>query len=236
MQTPPSRESNRSKAPKPSAAPPTTKRASFRRESTNRLALHQRGRQRGVVDTEVAEPGAWFDVNVARAGELFMKALWIQGQMCDLLIFKERPDLVEPFLATAKTMPSEFVRLRADRWETADFEPTKGAFVEEFSSLIAEGDRRDLDFLSALRNAIAHSHVSIGRDYFLYRPRTKKEAAVIQGMALQPRAGAADPPMLKLAFFHDPYYLDCFDRIKRLDEVCLPRVALSLGVQHSRIR
>ncbi len=165
-----------------------------------------------------------------------MKALWIQGQMCDLLIFKERPDLVEPFLATPKTMSNEFVRLRADRWETADFAPTKDAFVEEFSSLIAEEDRWDLDFLSALRNAIGHAHVSIGRDYFLYRPRTKKEATVIQGLALQPRAGAAAPPIVKLAFFHDPYYLDCFNRIKGLDEECLARVAGSLGVQHSRIR
>lgn len=188
------------------------------------------------MTTNAPEPGRWFDVNVARAGELFMKSLWIQGQMADLLIFDERPDLLEPFLATPATMPREFVLLRFEKWETVDFAPTKDAFIETFDTLLSQRAKDDLEFLSALRNAIGHAHVSQGRDYFLYRPRTRKEREVIQRLALDPRADAMDPPVIKLAFYNDEYYLECFDRIKRLDEACLEAVAAAVGVTHSRIR
>lgn len=133
-------------------------------------------------------------------------------------------------------MPREFVLLRFEKWEKVDFGPTKSAFVEKFDDLLIEQDKDDLEFLSALRNAIGHSHVSIGRDYFLYRPRTRKETEVIQGLALDSRADAMDPPVIKLAFYDDEYYLECFNRIKRLDEGCLETIAGSVGVTHSRIR
>ena len=83
----------------------------------------------------------------------------------------------------------------------------------------------DLEFLYALRNAIAHSHVSAGRDYFLYRPHTRREERVVDALELQPREDVMVPTMVKLAFYDDQYYLDCFARITRLDEQCLARIA-----------
>ena len=65
---------------------------------------------------------------------------------------------------------------------------------------------------------------------------TKKEAEVIGGLKLGPRLDAMNPPVVKVAFYNDAYYLECFDRIRRLDEGCLARVAESVGVSHSRIR
>ncbi|GAA1148987.1 hypothetical protein [Nocardioides aquiterrae] len=181
-------------------------------------------------------PGYWFDTNVERAGELFLKALWIQGQMADLLIFSERPDLIAPFHATPTELPGQFIQLRFEKWEKLNFGPTKDAFIATFGALLADADSDDLEYLSALRNAIGHAHVSMGRDYFLYRPRTNREAAAIEGLALPPREGAMEPSVIKLAFYDDEFYMDCFNRIKRLDEGCLRRVATAIGVQQSRIR
>jgi hypothetical protein len=183
----------------------------------------------------MGQPGEWFDTNRERAGELFVYSLWICGQMADLLIFKDRPDLVEPFLESPGKMPDEFVRLRLEAWQD-DFTPTKAKFIEAFSDVLTQQDLADLDFLNSLRNAIAHSHVSIGRDYFLYRPRTQSERQVIEGLALESRDDAMQPAVVKIAFYDDGYYFDCFAHITRLDQECFARVATAVGVKHSRIR
>lgn len=176
------------------------------------------------------------DDNLIRAGEIFMHTVWIQGQMADLLIFDERPDLVAPFLATPESMPADFVDLRATKWQD-DFTPIKNAFVTKFQRLLTADDESDLDYLNALRNAIAHSHVSLGRPYALYRPRSKSEQATIAalGITTQP-TDAHEPPIVKLDLGSDAAYRVTFDRIKRIDEKCLARVADHLGVTHSRIR
>ena len=44
----------------------------------------------------------WADVNRQRAGELFVLSMWVQGQMSDLLIFAERPDLIAPVRRKAR--------------------------------------------------------------------------------------------------------------------------------------
>lgn len=175
-----------------------------------------------------------FDLNVRRAGELFIKSLWIQGQMADLNIFESHPDLVEPFLASM-TLPRSFVELRFNAWQ-ADFSPTKVEFVAKFSALLTAQDIEDLEFLNSLRNAIGHSHLSLAQDYFLYRPRTKSEGEIAQSLLLQPKEDASIPMVVKVSFTNDAYFLECYDRIKRLDETCLSKVATKLGVRHSRIR
>jgi len=44
-----------------------------------------------------SSPGKWFEINVLRAGELFMKGLWIQSQMSvvssDAFVWERVPDL-----------------------------------------------------------------------------------------------------------------------------------------------
>mgnify|MGYP003382854296 CR=1 FL=1 len=104
------------------------------------------------------------------------------------MIFATRPDLVGPFNSHPSTVPEEFAALRLEAWQE-DFGRVKARYVRACAQWVSESDAEDLDFLHALRNAIAHSHVSLGRDYFLYRPTTKKELQVIDHLQLAPRAG-----------------------------------------------
>ena len=53
------------------------------------------------------------EINIARAGEFFIYCLWIQGQMVDLIIFKEYPSLIEPFVSSPNRIPAEMVALRS---------------------------------------------------------------------------------------------------------------------------
>lgn len=175
-----------------------------------------------------------FNLNVTRAGELFIKSLWIQGQMADLNIFAGHPDLVAPFIASM-TLPPKFATLRFKAWQS-DFSPVKAEFITKFRGLLTDNDLEDLEFLNGLRNAIGHSHVSIAQDFFLYRPRTKSEDDVYSALLLHPREHASDPMIVKLSFTNDEHYLACHDRIRRIDENALATVAASLGVKQSRIR
>lgn len=176
-----------------------------------------------------------FETNLQRAGELFIYSLWIQGQMADLAIFACRPDLIAPFLANPSNVPDEFAALRLTAWQK-EFGSIRADFLQECSRWVSGSDARDLNFLQALRNAIAHSHVSMGRDYFLYRPITKNEQQVIGNLQLSPRDQSHDPPVIKVAFHDHEYYSHCHSVIQRLDEQCMARVAAGLGVTHSRIR
>ena len=129
-------------------------------------------------------------------------------------------------------MPEEFVLLRFDAWQR-DFTPVKDDFAQGFAELLNDQESADLEFVAALRNAIGHSHVSIARGFFLYKPRSKAEAKVMTSLDVQAREGAREPKVIKLAFYDDAFYLECFERIQRLD-AALGRVAESLGVSHGQ--
>lgn len=176
-----------------------------------------------------------FNVTASRAGEVFLLSLWLQGQMSDLLVLHEHRELIAPFVADPAVMPAEFVQLRTAAWER-DFAPVAADFIAAFGGDIEQQDRADLTYLGALRNAIAHAHVSIARPYLLYRPQQAREGRVLDALKVQPRSGASEPPLLKLDFTDDARYLGDFERIARLDRGCFARVAASVGVPHSRIR
>lgn len=134
-------------------------------------------------------------------------------------------------------MPTEFVSERLQASER-DFGPTKDEFLRSFEDLVTEQDVLYLDFISALRNAIAHSHVTISdRGYFLYRPSRRSETAALGGLAPEvPSGKTMEPKVIRLDFREDWRYLRAFAAIRRLDEQCLATVADSLEVRHSRIR
>lgn len=190
----------------------------------------------GVIPELVApRAGDQFTSNMLRAGELFVLTLWLQSQMGDLLIFRNHPVLLDGFHATPARVPDAVHALRLPNWEN-DFTPIKSAFIEAFSTVLTPQDVQDLEYVAAIRNAIGHSHVSIGRDYFLYRPRQRSEQVALE--ALRPRTveGQSDPIVVKLAFYRDEEYLRTFAIIKRLDEDCFKRVSDVVGVEHRRIR
>ena len=177
------------------------------------------------------------DINIRRAGEFFIYSIWLQSQMGDLIILQKNPDIIDDFISTIEVVPQRMSIERESYWKK-QFGDIKREFVALFRSVLLDEDIKDLDAIYNIRNAIAHSHISLGRDYFLYRPARgeEQEANIIESLDIPPREGAADPIILKLSFHNDEQYLKDFNRIKRLDETCFKRVAEHIHIPHSRVR
>jgi hypothetical protein len=173
---------------------------------------------------------------MVNAGLIFIFTVWLQGQMSDLVILKKNPDLIADFVADPAKIPLPFRNLRVDYWER-QFGDVKRELVEVFSDQLTEQDLSDVDQVYHVRNMIGHAHVSVGRDYMLYRPgNTRKEKEVLATFNPQPVADQADPVMIKLSFWRPEVFKSLSDQIERLDQVCFARLANSLGVPHGRIR
>lgn len=176
------------------------------------------------------------DDNRLRAGDLFFLMLWLQSQMADLLIFATCPHLIGPFLSESAVMPREFVRQRF-LMTGKSFTTVKSEFVAQIRNSLMDADTDDLDHVTVVRNALAHSHVALSRPYFLYRPSRgqAQEARILRTLRLQPSPESSDPMVLKLEVTQDRYEEE-IARIKRLDEVCFARISTVVDVSHSRIR
>ena len=177
------------------------------------------------------------DINIQRAGEFFIYSIWLQSQMGDLIILRKYPDIIEEFITIKEVVPKKMSIERESYWKK-QFAEIKREFVELFGSNLLEEDIKDLDAIYNLRNAIAHSHISLGRDYFLYRPARgeKQEMEIVRSLDIPPRENASDPMILKLSFHDDEKYFKEFNRIKRLDEICFKRIADLIKIPHSRVR
>jgi hypothetical protein len=173
-------------------------------------------------------------INLQRAGEFFMHSLWVQGQMVDLLILNRHSEIVDDFIKKAEQVPTPMSADRSVYW-TKDFDLIKNEFIAVFD--IDDPYKEDLDAILVLRNAIAHAHVSMGRQYFLYRPRSeKKEQMMLSALKLDRKPNESNPLTLKLAFDDDTYYLELFARFQRLDADCFAPIAERICIPHSRIR
>jgi hypothetical protein len=175
--------------------------------------------------------------NLTRAGEYFIYSIWLQSQMADLIILKNHPEFISEFVNFPSQIPSAMGECRITYWEK-QFYAVKEEFRNVFADLLDEIDNKDLEFVYQMRNAIAHSHISLGREYLLFRPARgeQKEKDLIDTFNLQPREGEAIPMVLKLTFDNDEIYFRHFNHIKRLDEVCFERLSNIIGFPHSRIR
>jgi len=176
-------------------------------------------------------------INIRRAGKLFIYSIWIQSQMENLIILRKNPDIIEAFITIKEVVPEKMFIERESYWKK-QFAEIKREFVELFGPNLQEEDIKDLDAICNLRNAIAHSHISLGRDYFLYRPARgeKQEMKIVRSLDIPPRENAADPMILKLSFHDDERYFKEFNRIKKLDEICFKRIADLIKIPHSRVR
>lgn len=157
--------------------------------------------------------------------------------MSDLVILKTTPDLIPAFVANPERIPDEFSRLRASFWER-QFGEVKNALCSAFAETLSVSEIRDIDQIHHIRNMIAHAHVSIGRDYMLYRPAgTRKEQEVIASLSpLSAIDDRSDPLMLKLSFWSPDVFESLSAQIERLDQICFSRLAASIGIPHGRIR
>jgi len=178
------------------------------------------------------------EINIKRAGELFMYSVWLQGQMSDLIILKKHPEYIEDFISNPSTIPKLMGQQRVKYWEK-QFNTVKEELKQVFSDTLNEDELNDLEFVYHIRNAIAHSHVSLGRDYMLFRPARgpNHEQKIKETFGLTPIDDQSDPMILKLTFYEDDSYFNYFfNKIKRLDEVCFERLSNSIGIPHPRIR
>lgn len=173
---------------------------------------------------------------MVNAGLIFIFTVWLQGQMSDLVILKKNPDLIADFVANPDKVPPSFHKLRVGYWER-QFGDVKREFVEVFSDQLTDQDLNDIDQIYHIRNMIGHAHVSVGRDYMLYRPRnTRKEQEVLATFKPESVADQADPVTIKLSFWKPEVFKSLSDQIERIDHVCFAKLAQSLGVSHGRIR
>lgn len=175
--------------------------------------------------------------NMINAGILFMFTVWIQSQMSDLIILSQNKDLIPDFIASQDKLPKELYKKRVEYWGKY-FGSVKEEFREEFSNLLTDAEKKDIEEIYHLRNMIAHAHVSIGRNYMLYRPSGghQREKKLIADLNLQPVDDQSDPMMLKLEFWRIEVFKSLSDLIERFDQVCLKKVADHMGIPHGRIR
>ena len=175
--------------------------------------------------------------NMVNAGIVFMFTAWIQGQMSDLIIFKKNSNLIPDFIANPKRVPGEFHQIRVSYWEK-QFGPVKNEFKEVFSYLLTDNEKKDVEEIYHLRNMIAHAHVSVGRDYMLYRPYggPKREQRLINDLDLQPIDDQSNPMVLKIELWRKDRFANASTLIERFEQATLKKIADNLGVPHGRIR
>jgi len=110
--------------------------------------------------------------NLSRSGLYIMYSIWIQNQLSDLIILKRNKEIIEDF-NTKKLIPEILRQERFIFWEK-DFKEIKEIFEKEFLDYLTPQASADLNTIYYFRNGIAHSTVSVGRKYLLYKPKTEK--------------------------------------------------------------
>lgn len=177
------------------------------------------------------------DKNLRRAGEYFVYCLWLQNQMVDLIVLHDHPRIIKSFIKNPTKVPRTMMVTRLRLWQK-DFKDILDEFKEKFKNSLDEEALNDLNFILSMRNAISHSSVSIGRDYFMYRPDGRRSRITLLKKAFRSSKNpdAAKPTIFRLDFKDDALYKKNFSVIKRLDEVVFKGIAELLRIPHSRIR
>lgn len=175
--------------------------------------------------------------NMVNAGIVFMFTAWLQCQMSDLIILKKNPTLIPAFVANPEKVPNDFHKIRVTYWEKY-FGTVKNEFQEVFSDLLTDSEKQSVEGIYHLRNMIAHAHVSVGRDFMLYRPSggAKREQKLIADLNIQPIDDQADPLVLKIEMWRNDEFTNASSLIEHFDQVTLKKIADNLGVPHGRIR
>jgi hypothetical protein len=114
----------------------------------------------------------------------------------------------------------------------------KNEFKEAFADILNDDEKKDIEELYHLRNMIAHAHVSVGRDYMLYRPSggERRERKLLDDLQFKPIDDQSDPMILKIELWREDSYKNASDLIERIEQVTFKKVSESIGVPHSRIR
>ena len=165
-----------------------------------------------------------------------MYTLWLQSQMADFLILNKDGTLVEERMNDSSRIPQRMVKARA-QYMHKNFDIVLTEFKKAFKKVLSCDDVCDLAKIRLLRDMIAHSHVSVGRQFLLHSPNHQNKLEHLKRQfKLEEIPNQSDPPQLKLDFGSNDRFLNDFELIKRIDEDCFARVAKYVGISHSRIR
>jgi len=176
--------------------------------------------------------------NMLRCGEYLMYSIWIQGQLSDLVIFNRNKQLINDFVTVKEKIPEILVNERVIFWKK-DFKDVKKDFEKEFADKLTDQDMADLNTIFYIRNAIAHSHVSLARNFLFYIPGSSKIEQNFQSsleILNKHELNISASTIFKIDFFKDEIYFHNFDTIKRIDENLLERICNELSIPHSRIQ
>lgn len=177
--------------------------------------------------------------NLRRCGEYFIYSLWIQSQMVDLIILNRHPKIIKRFIKNSSTVPYTLVKERMTFWQKSfgGKDGIKNYFEKEFEDKLTKQDRDDLNTVDFFRNAIAHSSVSLGRPFLLYKPESWRKKDLLKKInIIKPKEKTHSPLVFKIDFTKDDFYSKNFDSIKRLDEIVIEKICVNLKIPHSRIR
>ena len=176
--------------------------------------------------------------NLFRAGEYFMSSIWIQSQLSDLIILSRNKNIIGEFVTNKEKIPSVLKENRIQFWKM-DFKDVKREFENEFNSILSDQNKADLNTIYYIRNGIAHSHVSIARNFLFYVPsqtEIEQKFRLSLNVLNENDTDLNDPAIFKFDFSNDEIYFHNFNAIKRIDEELLFRVCEELKIPHERIR
>jgi len=175
--------------------------------------------------------------NILNAGNVFMFTAWIQGQMADLVILKRNPHLIEGFVSSPKTIPNEYHKIRVKYWEK-QFGEVKKEFTELYSEILTDSDLDYIDKVYYIRNMLAHVHVSIARDYMLYRPSgsDKKEEKLLNALGINKSENSSSPTVILVDLANKQIFQRTSDYIAHIDQIILKKASSHIGIPHGRIR
>lgn len=174
---------------------------------------------------------------IDRAGQILIFCIWIEKRLVDLIVLKDHPRLIKRVNESSATvkLPRTFVQERTKLWEK-DFAVVKDKFIELFNP--RKSWRDNLEGIYDWRNIIGHSHISLYREYILYRPsgKRKKKNRLVRHHITERKENAAKPLQMTIRFSNDEKYSSMIRVIEEFDQVYLRSIANSLGLNYEKIR
>lgn len=167
-----------------------------------------------------------------------MYSIWIQNQLSDLIILNRNKNIINDFVTIKEKIPQILKNERIIFWKK-DFNDVKKDFEKEFSAELTDQAKSDLNTIFYIRNAIAHSHVSLARGFLFYVPGNQKIEEKFRdffSIINKDDPNLNTPAVFKIDFSNDEIYFHNFSAIERLDEFFLKNMCEQLGIPHERIR
>ena len=159
-----------------------------------------------------------FANNIQRFGIIFMKLLWLENRISQLIIFQKKPHLIDEINKSKKgvKLSDEFIEIR-DEYFGKMFSHIKNDFKDKYD--LPEDIENEIEWAYNLRNAIGHSIVSGQRDYLLFLPTgsNDKKNKILDAFNI-PDKDRKEKNYLKLSYHDEKNYKHDYNRIDKINE------------------